>query len=182
MGHPAVMLGQDLDLVVLDPHRVREPHILPHPLHVLHIPDRTLPELLETELDFVFGLGEMGMEMHTVMARQLGGLLHDVRRDGKGRTWRKNDLYHRTGARVMIEFDDALGVPEDGLGAVHRAKDIVTPRIQLERKSFRHHRIVVHDENLLTWRIGIFWQIRMIRQHHRHELGEMDFVPQHGPR
>src|SRR5437868_6686272 len=83
-------------------HRVREPHILPHPLHVLHIPDRTLPELLETELDFVFGLGEMGMEMHTVMARQLGGLLHDVRRDGKGRTWRKNDLYHRTGARVMI--------------------------------------------------------------------------------
>src|SRR5207237_5368514 len=90
-----------------------------HPLHVLHIPDRTLPELLETELDFVFGLGEMGMEMHTVMARQLGGLLHDVRRDGKGRTWRKNDLYHRTGARVMIEFDDALGVPEDGLGAVN---------------------------------------------------------------
>src|SRR5262245_49940264 len=102
MGHPAVMLCQDLDLVVLDPHRVREPHILPHPLHVLHIPDRTLPEFLETELDFVFGLGEMGMEMHTVMARQLSGLLHDVRRDGKGRTWRQNDLYHRTGARVMI--------------------------------------------------------------------------------
>src|SRR5438477_6679946 len=59
------------------------------------------------------------MELHTVMARKLCLLLHYSRRDGKWRTWRKNDLYHRTGARVMIEFDDALGVPEDGLGAVH---------------------------------------------------------------
>ena len=74
--HPAVMVGQDVDLVVLDPHRVREPYILPHPLYFLHIPDRTLPECLETELYFVFGLGEMGMEMHAVLARQLCRLLH----------------------------------------------------------------------------------------------------------
>src|SRR5262249_1188925 len=61
VSHPAVMVGQDVDLVLTDPHRVREPHILPHPLHVLHIPNRTMAELVETELDFVFGLGEMGI-------------------------------------------------------------------------------------------------------------------------
>ena len=76
MCHTAVMVCQDLDLCVMDPHRVREPHILPHPIHCLHIPDRTISKLLETELFFVFGLCEMGMEMHAVMARQLGGLLH----------------------------------------------------------------------------------------------------------
>jgi len=53
----------------MDPHRVREPHILPHPIHFVHIPDRTLPDLAETELYFVFSLGEMGMEMHAIMAR-----------------------------------------------------------------------------------------------------------------
>src|SRR5262249_20114172 len=69
VGHTAVMFGQDVDLCVMDPYRVREPHILPHPIHCLHIPDRTLSDLAETELYFVFGLGEMGMEMHAVMAR-----------------------------------------------------------------------------------------------------------------
>src|SRR5262249_23632310 len=69
VSHTAVMVGQDLDLFLTDPYRVREPHILPHPLHVLHIPDRTMAELVETELGFVLGLGEMRMEMHAVMAR-----------------------------------------------------------------------------------------------------------------
>src|SRR5215471_13433167 len=67
--HTAVMFGQDLDLFLTDPYRVREPHILPHPIHFLHMPDRTMAELLETELFFVLGLGEMCMEMHTVMTR-----------------------------------------------------------------------------------------------------------------
>ena len=70
------MFCKDLDFFVIDPHRVREPHIIPHPSHFLHITDRTMPELLETELFFVFGLCEMGMETNAVMARQLCGLLH----------------------------------------------------------------------------------------------------------
>jgi hypothetical protein len=67
------MLCHDVDLFVIDPHGVREPHILPHPLHCLHITDRTLPKFLETELFFVLGLCEMGMKMHAIMARQLSG-------------------------------------------------------------------------------------------------------------
>src|SRR5262249_16658921 len=85
--HPTVMFGQDVDLFLTDPDRVREPHILPYPLHFLHIPDRTMAELLETELFFIFSLGEIPMEMHTVLSRQFRALLHLYHRNGNGRTW-----------------------------------------------------------------------------------------------
>ena len=78
-----------------------------------------MAELLETELFFVFGLSEMRMEMHAVFARQFGGLLHQVRRHGKGRTGREHDLHHRAGSWVMILFDETLGIFEDGIFAIH---------------------------------------------------------------
>ncbi len=61
MRHTAFMFCKDLDLFVIDPYRVREPYVVPHPIYFLHIGDRAMTEFLQTELFLVFGLCEVSM-------------------------------------------------------------------------------------------------------------------------
>src|SRR6266540_6754938 len=68
--HTAVMFCKNLDLFVIDPDRVREPNVSAHPIYFLHIPNGTMPEALQAELLFVFGLCQVGVQMHTVFTRQ----------------------------------------------------------------------------------------------------------------
>ena len=99
MRHAAVVLCKDRDLLLVDPDRVRKPDVAPHPVHFLHVPDGTMPESLQTELFFIFGLGEMSVQMNAVFTRQFGGLLHQVAGHAEGRTRCQDDLHQRAGFR-----------------------------------------------------------------------------------
>ncbi len=52
--HAAVVLRKDLDLLVVDPDRVRKPDVIPHPIDFLHVPNGAMTEFLQAELLFIF--------------------------------------------------------------------------------------------------------------------------------
>ena len=83
MRHTAVMFGKDFNLFVIDPNCMREPDIITDPVHFLHITNGTMTEHLHAELFFVFGFGEMRMEMHAILSRQFRGLFHQIRSDAE---------------------------------------------------------------------------------------------------
>ena len=116
---PQLCFAKTLISSVVDPDRVREPDILAHPVHFLHVPDRAMPELLQAELFLVFGLGQMGVQVNAIFTRQLGGLLHQVAGHAEGRARRQDDLHHRTGFGIVIFLDQPLGILQDGVFAVH---------------------------------------------------------------
>ena len=82
--HAAVVLCKDPDLLIVDPDRVGEPDIVPHPAHFLHVPDGTVPEALQAELLFIFCFCQVRVEMDTIFPRQSGRLLHQVAGHAEG--------------------------------------------------------------------------------------------------
>jgi hypothetical protein len=52
---------KDLDLLRVDPDRVREPNVRADPTDFLHIPNGTVTEALQAELFLIFGLCQVSM-------------------------------------------------------------------------------------------------------------------------
>ena len=55
---------------------MREPYILTHPVHRLHVPDRPVTELLQAEGLFILCFSQVRVKMHTVAPGKSSALLH----------------------------------------------------------------------------------------------------------
>ena len=61
----------NLNLFIVDPHRVRKPDVAADPVYFLHVLNGAMTKHLHTELFFVFGFGKMCMQMNAILARAL---------------------------------------------------------------------------------------------------------------
>ena len=71
-GHAGAGGGKQADAFVIELHAVRMPDIITQPAEVLGILRRRAVELLAAVGDVVVVLGQMGVQAHTVAARQQG--------------------------------------------------------------------------------------------------------------
>ena len=121
VGHAAAGVGKDLHFGRVGMHGVRKPDILADPIQRLHVSHRAVAELLHAEDFLVLGLGQVGVQVDAVLARQHGALAHQVAGDAEGRAGGQDDLQHRAGFGVVVGFDQALRVGQDALFAVDDA-------------------------------------------------------------
>ena len=114
MRNPASCFGEHRDFRIVDVNRVGEPDIIAYPAKLLHQTRRTQFVLLEGKLLFVGGFSQVRVQTDLVLPRHLGGFDHKVVGDREWRAGRQYDSGHRPVIRIMVGFNDALAVLEDG--------------------------------------------------------------------
>ena len=68
------------DLGAVEVHAVGEPHVVAQPAEVVEVLQRAHAEALEAEVLLVARLGEVGVQPHAALARELRGLGHQLAR------------------------------------------------------------------------------------------------------
>jgi len=93
------------------------------PADFTHIGHRTMPEPLQAELLLIFGLGEMCMQAHSVLARQICGFTHQLASDAEWRARSEDDAHPSTRVRIVVPLDEPLRVLQDGIFRIdHRVR------------------------------------------------------------
>jgi hypothetical protein len=116
---PAPLFREQADLLVVDVHGVGVPDVLSHPIERLHIGNWAQSPVLEGVALLVEGFAQMCVQLDAIVSRHLGRLAHQFGGHRKWRAWRQHDLQHRAGRGVVIPFDDADGILEDGAFVLH---------------------------------------------------------------
>jgi len=117
--HTAAGACEEGDLLLIKMDAVRVPHIVAGPAQRFDIFHRPHPEALQTETFFVERLSQVRVQAHAAGAGQAAGLNHQVRGDAKGRARRQRDVYHAEALRLVILFDDAATIAQNGLFILH---------------------------------------------------------------
>ena len=117
--HTAAMPGECLHFITVHVDRMGKPDILSHPVHGLHVRDGTVSEFLQAESLLVLGLGQVCVQVHTVLTRQPGRLLHQFPGHAERRAGRQDNLYECPRPGVMVGLDQPLAVAQDVRLRIH---------------------------------------------------------------
>ncbi len=96
-----------------------EPDVGTEPAEGLDVLDGAAAELLAAEVVLVDGLGEVRMEPHSLVAREQGGLLEQVRGHRERRAGGDADPQHRVGGGVVVPVDRVGGRGQDLVEVLH---------------------------------------------------------------
>ncbi len=121
MGYAGPGLRQAAQLVIVEMNPVGIPHVRTHPAQGLHVRQRPHAEpLLDVPL-LVLCLAQVGMEPHSQVPGQDGGLPQQLLRYAEGRAGGQGHLTHGEGRGVVERLHRLPAVPEDFVHGLHHA-------------------------------------------------------------
>ena len=103
------------DLRIVEVHPVRQPGPLPQPADGFEVVDGAQSEGLTTEVLFVDGLGQVGVEANIEFGGEGGAVAHELGGHGERGARGEPDLDLGAGTSLVIGLDEAAGVVEDDL-------------------------------------------------------------------
>src|SRR6266478_8846337 len=173
-------------LVGVEVNAVGKPRPLAEPSAIVEVVERPAAIDFLAIAVLILGFGEVSVQSHFLLRGQLRRQAHQRGCDGKRRTRRKRNLYHRVLAALVIALDQPLAVGEDRIlildNAVRR-KPAVAMR-QVHRAARQHHSDAepLRRSNLDVNRLGqpLWEHIMMVGA--RGAAGEKKLGHRHGRR
>jgi len=119
VSHAATMVGVKIHFGFVHPDRMGKPNVIPNPVDRLHVSHWLVSEFRKAEVVFVFGLGQMGVEVDAIFTCHGCRLTHQFACHAEGGTRREDNLKFGPGFGVMVALDQAFAIFEDVLFGVH---------------------------------------------------------------
>ena len=108
--HPGAGGGKQADAFIVEFHAVRVPHIGAQPAQVLGVLRGRAVELFPGVGQVMVVFGQVGVQAHTVVAGQHGGLAHQVTAHAERRAGRHRHIHHGAVGGVVPALDQPLRV------------------------------------------------------------------------